>query len=119
MGTPAVTFYEKTTPVITGYFKDGTSVITVEELVVTIYDADTKQIVNSKDNLSVTVSDYVNGTTGYMQYPLEIGDTTVVRQGSKPGDVIEHIVRFDYRWNSLSRSNSTLISLKILNLDHK
>ncbi len=116
-----ITFYEKTTPIITGWFKDGNTPIGIEELKITIYDSETKEIINSRDNQDLTgsLSDYVNGTTGAFEFILSQDDTTIVRSNTQPGDIIEHIVRFDYKWESLSRANCTIISLLIKNVDHK
>jgi len=119
--TTSIAFYEKTTPVITGWFKDGNTPIGIEELKVTIYDSETKEIINSRDNQDLTgsLSDFVNGTTGAFEFALTQDDTTIVRPNTQPGDIIEHIVRFDYKWDTLTKANSTVIALQIKNMDHK
>ena len=113
-----VVYPEKTTPIIYGTFKDGNTPIGVETLVVTIYDGETKQIVNGRDNSAVTVSDYVNGTTGALAFPLTIRDTTITRS-SKPNEIVEHVVRLDFTWLAGARSNCEIIPISIKNMEHK
>lgn len=120
MNVTGVIFLEKTTPTITGYFKDNNdNAISIEELYLTVYDSKTKEIINSRDISAITISDYVNGTTGYLSYPINVAETTIIRSGTKPNDIVEHVFRFDYKWQSLTRQNSTTIAIKIKNLDHK
>lgn len=115
-------FLEKTTPTITGWFKDlNGNPITIEELKLTVYDSETKEIVNGRNNEDLTgsITSFINGTTGFFTFVCGTSDTAIVRSGAKPGDIVEHVFRFDYKWNSLRRANSNTIVIGIKRADHK
>lgn len=96
--------YETKTGEISGTLKDQDgAVFTPDTITFSLYDLETKSVINSRSSVSLTpVATYHNATTGKVTFNLTAADNAFVTAGNREE---VHIARFEFSWLTGARTS--------------
>tara|TARA_R100000808_G_C2154987_1_gene166576 strand:+ start:8339 stop:8731 length:393 start_codon:yes stop_codon:yes gene_type:complete len=94
----------------------GSSSLTT--LTLTLYDAETGTIINSRDDQNVLNTNNVTvDSAGLLTWLIQPGDNAIIGTRRRAGMYEKHVALFEYTWSSGSKASKHELTLEIRQLD--
>jgi hypothetical protein len=106
--------YEQTTPTLTATIVDSENMPvpgqSISSILLTLYDEDTLQIINSRDHQSVLAGDVTVDINGVLMWVLEPADMVILND-----DLAEepHVGLFEISWTAAGKSRVIRLPMRI------